>query len=153
MNIVLDTNVLVAGLLSPYGTCGEVLRMVSSGELALCFDARILAEYAEVLARPKFKFEEEKTSALLDYIEHNGHKGAPLPLPGPLPDPDHEPFLETAIACEAACLVTGNKNHFPPGLRSGTRVFSPKEFLEFYKKEQKKRVRKRPTQTRRQSRS
>ncbi|MDP2755681.1 MAG: putative toxin-antitoxin system toxin component, PIN family, partial [Nitrospirota bacterium] len=68
MNIVLDTNVLVAGLLSPFGPCGEIVRMVSSGELILLFDARILSEYDEVLRRPKFKFEEEKVVALLYYI-------------------------------------------------------------------------------------
>ena len=54
MKIVLDTNVLAAGLLSPFGPCGEIVRMVSSGELTLSFDARILMEYEEVLARPKF---------------------------------------------------------------------------------------------------
>ena len=32
VRIVLDTNVLVAGLLSPFGPCGEIVRMVSSGE-------------------------------------------------------------------------------------------------------------------------
>ena len=38
-----------AGLLSPFGPCGQIIRMVSSGELSLCFDARILAEYEAVL--------------------------------------------------------------------------------------------------------
>jgi len=42
MNLVLDTNVLVAGLMSPFGPCGEIVRMVSSGALTLAFDARIL---------------------------------------------------------------------------------------------------------------
>jgi predicted nucleic acid-binding protein len=35
MKIVLDTNVLVAGLLSPFGPCGDIIRMVSSGYLTL----------------------------------------------------------------------------------------------------------------------
>ena len=52
MDIVIDTNVLVAGLLSPFGACGEIVRMVSAGELELSIDARILTEYNEVL-RPK----------------------------------------------------------------------------------------------------
>jgi putative PIN family toxin of toxin-antitoxin system len=56
MNIVLDTNVLVSGLLSPFGPCGRIVCMVSSGELTISLDARILAEYEEVLCRPKFKF-------------------------------------------------------------------------------------------------
>ena len=41
MKIVLDTNVLAAGLLSPFGPCAEIVRMVSSGDLTLCLDARI----------------------------------------------------------------------------------------------------------------
>ena len=32
---------------------GEVVRMVSSGEPALCFAARILSEYNDVLKRPE----------------------------------------------------------------------------------------------------
>lgn len=54
MRIVLDTNVLVAGLLAPFGPCGpcdEIVRMVSSDELVLSLDARTLTEYEEVLGR------------------------------------------------------------------------------------------------------
>lgn len=134
MNVVLDTNVLVAGLLSPFGVCGEILRMVSSGELRLSFDARIFTEYKEVLSRPKFKFEEDKVSALLDQVEHCGHTIAPLPLRHSLPDPDDEPFLEVAITAGVVCLVTGNGAHFPPKLSKGVKVFSPSGFLTFYKK-------------------
>jgi putative PIN family toxin of toxin-antitoxin system len=134
MNIVLDTNVLVAGLLSPFGPCGEIVRMVSSGELTLFLDARILTEYAEVLARPKFRFDEDKVADLLDFIEHRGFTVASSPLRLPLPDLDDEPFLEVAIAAQAECLVTGNQVHFPAELCQGVTVLSPGEFLAFYKK-------------------
>jgi len=142
MNIVLDTNVLVAGLLSPFGACGEIVRMVSSDELVLSYDARVLSEYNEVLRRQKFKFEEEKVAVLLEYIEYRGQTAASSPLINQLPDADDEPFLETAIASQASCLVTGNQNHFPAELCQGIKVFSPKEFLIFYKKQkrQKKRI-------------
>jgi uncharacterized protein len=133
MNIVLDTNVLVAGLLSPFGPCGQIVRMVSSGELTLSFDARILAEYEEVLDRPKFKFEKEKAAALLDYIEHRGVIIASSLLSRPLPDIDDEPFLEVAIASQAICIVTGNQIHFPPELCQGVKVFAPADFLAFYR--------------------
>jgi putative PIN family toxin of toxin-antitoxin system len=63
MKIVLDTNVLVAGLLSPFGPCGEIVRMVSSSKVTLCIDALILSEYSEVLHRPKFGFDKEKVGA------------------------------------------------------------------------------------------
>ena len=134
MKIVLDTNVLVAGLLSPFGPCGEIVRMVSSGELALCLDSRVLTEYEEVLGRPKFKFEKDKVAAVLDYIEVHGLTVASHPLPRSLPDVDDEPFLEVAIAARVACLVTGNKKHFPPALCRGVAVLSPSNFLKFYKK-------------------
>ena len=93
MRIVLDTNVLVAGLLSPFGPSAEIIRMVSSGELTLYFDARILSEYSEVLRRSKFRFHMDKVIALLDYIEHRGHIVASSPLSNSLPDPGDQPCL------------------------------------------------------------
>lgn len=104
-----------------------------SGELSLCFDARIFSEYAEVLRRPKFKFEEEKIAALLDHIKHRGRAAASSPLLQALPDPDDEPFLEVAMGGQAACLVTGNHAHFPPHLCQPVKVLSPSEFLSFFK--------------------
>jgi len=136
MKIVLDTNVLVAGLLSPFGPCGEIVRMVSAGELTLCVDALILVEYREVLYRSKFGFNKDKVAAVLDHIEHRGHTVASSPLPHSLPDPDDEPFLKVAVAGKAVCLVTGNASHFPAKLRQGWKVLSPSEFLTFYKKHQ-----------------
>jgi len=137
MKIVLDTNVLVAGLLSPFGPCGEIVRMVSSGEVTLCFDALILTEYSEVLYRSKFEFDKDRVAALLDHIEHRGHTVASSPLRHSLPDPDDEAFLKAAIAGEAECLVTGNASHFPSKLCQGRKVLSPSGFLTFYKTQRK----------------
>lgn len=134
MKMVLDTNVLVAGLLSPFGPCGEIVRMVSSGDLTLYFDARILAEYSEVLRRPKFRFQADKVSVLLEYIGQRGHVVAASPLSVLLPDPGDQPFLEVAFAGRAVCLVTGNHAHFPSRLCQGVRVFSPSEFLVYSRK-------------------
>jgi putative PIN family toxin of toxin-antitoxin system len=149
MDIVIDTNVLVAGLLSPFGACGEIIRMVSAGELTLSFDARILSEYKEVLRRPRFGFEEENVAAFLDYIVYRGRAVAPSPLPHSLPDPDDEPFLAVTLASQPECLITGNQKHFPPEKCQGAKVISPGEFLIFFKSWQakKKRVTKYPART------
>ncbi|MGB5617466.1 MAG: putative toxin-antitoxin system toxin component, PIN family [Desulfobacterales bacterium] len=133
MNIVLDTNVLVSGLLAPFGPSGEIVRMVSAGELILYLDARILSEYQEVLHRPKFKFDEDHISILLDFIERYGQFVSSLPLKNRLPDPDDEPFLEVAIAGKVRSLITGNIVHYPPLSREGIPIFSPSEFLEFFR--------------------
>jgi predicted nucleic acid-binding protein len=111
--------------------------MLSSGGLTLYFDARILSEYSEVLRRPKFQFHIDKVIALLDHIEHRGHIVASSPLSRLLPDPSDQSFLEVAVAGQAVCLVTGNQAHYPPKLRQGVKVFSPSEFLAFYRNQQK----------------
>ncbi len=141
MKVVVNTNVLVAGLLSPFGPPGEILRMIASGTVRLCFDARILTEYEEVLARPKFQFSAEHAQALLDQIKAEGFSVAGNPLPVRLPDPSDEPFLESALAGDADCLITGNTRHFPPKQRQGMTVLSPREFLDYYRKRSKSRTR------------
>ena len=133
MRIVLDTNVLVSGLLSPFGPPGEIVRLVSDGSVALCLDARIIAEYEDVLARPRFGFDQDDVSALLDLIDATGEMTAAQPLSVRLLDVDDEPFLEVAIAASADCLVTGNIAHFPPDTRGNATVLSPAEFMEAYR--------------------
>lgn len=133
MKVVVDTNVLVAGLLSPFGPPGEVVRMIASGSLSVCFDARIMTEYAQVLSRPKFPFSQDHIDALLGQVKASGVVVAADPLPAHLPDHGDEPFLEVAVSGQAQCLITGNLKHYPASLRQGMRVLSPADFLDFYR--------------------
>jgi putative PIN family toxin of toxin-antitoxin system len=130
MKIVLDTNVLVSGLLQPFGPSGQIVRLVASGELVLCHDPRILAEYREVLLREKFRFDPERVEALLDQIRAGGMSVMARPLAVRLPDPDDESFLEVALAGGVQYLVTGNSKHYPVEVRQGVEVLSPREFIE-----------------------
>ena len=100
------------------------------GEISLCFDARILSEYREVLLRPRFGFRAEHVEALLEQMQAAGVSAATQPLTSQLPDRDDEAFLEVAIASAAEYLVTGNLRHYPLRLRSGIQVVSPAEFVE-----------------------
>lgn len=134
MKVVVDTNVLVAGLLSPFGSPGEVVRMIASGSLSLCFDARIITEYAQVLSRPKFSFGQDHIEVLLDQVKAAGVVAAADPLSTHLPDESDEPFLEVAVSGQAKCLITGNLKHYPVPLRQGVQVLSPTEFLDFYRR-------------------
>ena len=139
MKIVLDTNVLVSGLLTPFGSSGEIVRMVFSGEILLYIDARILSEYQDVLHRPKFKFNKDHIGILLDFIKQYGQFTSSSPLTNRLPDHDDEPFLEVAIAGRVRSLVTGNTAHYPSPFREGINIISPSEFIEFYRKQKKDR--------------
>ena len=134
MKVVIDTNVVVSGLLSPFGAPGEIIRMAASGYLAICYDARILSEYQNVLVRRKFPFDRAYVENLLDQIRACGYVTTGKPLAKRLPDPDDEAFLEVALGGEAQYLVTGNLKHYPVKKREGIRVVSPTEFLEIYRK-------------------
>ena len=135
MKIVVDTNVLVSGLLSAFGPPAQILRLLVSGDLLICYDARIIAEYDDVLNRPKFGFDKDAVAQLLDYLARNGHAVAAVPLTRPLPDADDEPFLEVAISGQADFLVTGNMSHFPKRLCNEMNILSPADFLALYKKD------------------
>lgn len=130
----MDTNVVVAGLLSPFGPPGQILGMIASASHALCFDARILTEYSDVLRRPKFPFHDDPIQALMDHITATGIIVAGTPLPVRLPDPADEVFLQAALAGKARCLITGNLKHFPLPSRQGMRIMAPRDFLEWYRK-------------------
>jgi len=134
VKLVLDTNVVVSGLLSPFGPPGDIIRMVASGDLELCYDARILSEYRKVLLRQKFPFDRTHVEDLLEQIEVCGYVITGKPLIKRLPDSDDESFLEVALEGEAQYLVTGNLRHYPVKKRQGILVLSPREFLEIYRK-------------------
>ena len=130
MMIVLDTNVIVSGILKPYNKAAAILRLVADGVTQLAYDLRILLEYRDVLSRPKFNFAKENIEAFLDQVEQEGLLVSVKPLGVHLPDPDDEPFLEVALSGGAKAIVTGNKRHFPQGSRGSVTVLAPAEFLD-----------------------
>jgi putative PIN family toxin of toxin-antitoxin system len=131
MIVVLDTNVLVAGLLKPFGPSAAVLRLAVGGQIQIAHDYRILSEYREVLLRPAFGFAPASVDALLIQLAEDGVAVTPMPSADRLPDPSDAPFWEAAEASGAEALITGNKRHFPrkPGK---AKTLSPSEFLEAF---------------------
>lgn len=128
MKVVVDTNVPVSALLRPGRTPpAVVLDAVVSGDLTVLYDQRILDEYREVLARPKFGFDPPGVDALLRFITSTGTLVSDAVFPHPLPDPDDQPFSDVAFTGGAAVLITGNKVHFPVG--EAILVVTPREWM------------------------
>ena len=105
-----------------------------AGAVQVCHDERILAEYAEVLARPRFKFDPKQVREVLTKLDVDGlavdaagHQNLHLP------DVDDEPFLAVALAGSADFLVTGNLADYPPDRRRGCVVVSPAKFMEHWR--------------------
>ena len=135
MKIVLDTNVLVSGLLKRGGNPGEIVALVLGGAVQTCHDTRILAEYAEVLSRPRFRFDPHHVRAVLSKIRADGLSVRPRIFVRGLPDADDAPFLEVALSCGADYLVTGNIAHFPPERHHGMAVVTPAQFIQLWRQQ------------------
>jgi putative PIN family toxin of toxin-antitoxin system len=134
MIVVLDTNVLVSGLMSPGNPPGRIIDFLRAGDITLAIDDRILAEYCAVVARENFRkyFTVEEKDLILDFIAYDSIRVlCTLALQG-LPDQDDACFLEVALAAKAP-LVTGNEKHFPLHSRQGAEVYTPAEFLQILK--------------------
>lgn len=129
MRIVLDTNVLISGLLRPHGSPASVVRLVLAGELLLLADERILLEYEEVVARPRLGIAADLAAHVCGFLRRHCEMLVAKPVACILPDADDLPFLETALAGRAQALVTGNVKHYPVASRRIVRVCSPAEFL------------------------
>ena len=130
MMIVLDTNVIISGILRPFSKAASILRLIADGTVQLAYDLRLLSEYRDVLNRPKFNVTKENVEVFLVQVEQEGLLASVKPLEIHLPDPDDEPFLEVALAGKVEAIVTGNKRHFPRREYKGVKILSPAEFLE-----------------------
>ena len=129
MRLVVDTNILVAGILSASGPPGWIVEALLSGEIEPVLDAGIRAEYEDVLRRPELSLDPERVAAMLDVIDAFCLEAVVPPWPDPLPDPDDAPFL--AVAAWVGCpLVTGNMRRFPARARRGVAVLTPRQLVD-----------------------
>lgn len=127
---VLDTNVLVSGLLNPAGNEALVLLAAHHGLMRVCLSPEIVAEYAVVLAQPKFGFPPDEIAALLAMLHGNGELFHPSPSPFASPDPGDDKMLRCAFTAGADFIVTGNKRHFPQASYGSAQVVSAGELLD-----------------------
>jgi putative PIN family toxin of toxin-antitoxin system len=128
MKVVLDTNVIISGLINVEGTPAQVINLLINGRITLLYDSRILKEYVEVLNRKKFGLKENMIAPLLDYVRKEGEYVTAEPTKKKFIDKDDKMFYEVATTAKAMCIVTGNKDHCP----DEQIIKSPKEFVELY---------------------
>lgn len=128
LRVVLDTNIVVSAVLTRTGLESQILRLALNGELKLYVSPPILREYAEVLARPKFRFTKSVQRQIVEEIKRAALVLQPMPHLLVCSDPEDNMFLECSEAARADYLVSGNLRHFPPAWKS-TRVVSSRQFL------------------------
>lgn len=121
---VIDTNVVVSGLLSPNGPPAQVLDAILDGRVKLVYDARILAEYRDVLARPRLKVRPAMAREFLNALQTQ-LLIAPVRASRRGPDPDDIKFIEAALATLEKTIVTGNLADYTAETSHGVRILTP----------------------------
>ena len=126
---VLDTNVLVSAMLKTGSVPGLVTAEAMNGDIIPVLNDEILAEYEEVLRRPKFKFEERAVHVFLDELKRRAVLIDAGPIDEVIPDPKDIVFYAVLMEKrkeEDAYLVTGNLKHYPVR----TYIVTPREMLD-----------------------
>jgi predicted nucleic acid-binding protein len=126
--VVLDTNVLVSAALKPESDVARIVEKVLLRQAPLYVCASTVAEYRDVLNRPKFKPKGLPPAWLPRLLQVAFHEAEPAPWALKGPDPDDLVFLALAKAT-GAILVTGNLGHFPEAIRGGVTVCTPGDYL------------------------
>jgi len=133
LQIVLDTNVLVAALRSRKGASYRLLSLIDSGKFEINLSVPLVIEYEDVLTRLCLELELSKSDMgdLLDYLCRvaNRHEVYFLWRPS-LKDPKDEMVLELAVTAGCRHIVTYNKRDFAGVEQFGIEVLDAREFLQ-----------------------
>lgn len=129
MRLVIDTNVLLSGLLW-HGAPHRLIEAVRSGKVALVSSPALLAELAEVIGRAKFTAILARTGhtpqSALEEVQRMAEVVTPLPLSMPIcRDPDDDEVLATAIAAQAVLIVSGDEDVLNLGQFEGIPILKP----------------------------
>jgi putative PIN family toxin of toxin-antitoxin system len=128
LRIVLDTNVLLAGV-ATHGIC-EGLLTLCLRDHEVILSEHILGELAEHYVG-KFKATNEQADVVADLLRQQCEVIAPADVPGgAFEDADDLPILGTAAAGRADCLVTGDKRLLALGDYQGIPLLSPRELYD-----------------------
>lgn len=130
--VVLDTNVLVAGLRSRRGASFEALSLVNSERFGINLSVPLVLEYEDVLLRPEtgIPLSREAIADVLDYhcTVARHHRIFFLWRPY-LRDPRDDLVLELAVKAGCRFIITFNQRDFVGSERFGIEALPPGEFL------------------------
>lgn len=130
--VVLDINVLVAGLWSRKGASFRLLDQARRGRVEPALSVPLVLEYEMVLKRRarELSLAPPDIDAILDWVGTIGHhQRIPLLWRAILRDPRDELVLELALAAGCRPIVTFNARDFGGAERLGVEIITPAEAL------------------------
>ena len=130
--VVLDTNVLVAALITSnlQSPTAQIISFLYKGILKPLYNDKIIEEYQDVLNRKHFNFDKNIVEELINTIKDLGLNIKDTVKNNEIfPDPEDVVFYEVRMSVDDSYLVTGNLKHFP----KKPFVVTPLEMVEILK--------------------
>lgn len=132
MRVVLDTNVLLSGLMAPKGTPGRILAAWFEARFDVVMSIEQLAEVGRVLGYPKIhrklKWDEQRIEQFIRQLYLRAEvvdlRSTSVEVPR---DPQDSPILAALIASGADALVSGDRDLLE--LRGKYPIQTPAEFV------------------------
>ena len=132
LQVVIDTNVLIAALRSKRGASHRLLRMIGDERWQLNLSVPLFLEYEDVCKRPaaNLTLSVEEIDDVLDFICAQANLREIFYLWRPaLPDPKDDFLLELAVEAQCDYIITFNVRDFAGAESFGVGVITPQEFL------------------------
>ncbi len=132
--VVLDTNVIISGLINPKGPPAEILRALKAGRFVLVASESINQEVLEVMDRPRLRDKYGLAEHFFDIafiLWEQTELVTKPPVVKVSKDPKDNKFLAAAVGGLAHYLVTGDiKDLLSLGEYQGVQIVSPEHFLD-----------------------
>lgn len=130
--VILDTNIIVAGLRSRHGASFRVLRLLGQGKFQTALSVPLVLEYESVTKRQSraLGMTHSDIDDILDYLCRVSDLRQIFYLWRPfLRDPSDDMVLELAVEAEAQFIVTHNIRDFEGSEQFFLRAVTPQSFL------------------------
>jgi len=131
MRVIIDTNVLVSAVLKDRDPETVIMFMASRGDMEWVVSPEIMAEYREVLGRPKFGLPDNLRQSwfdLLDALTVSFDVDLDIDFPRDYKDAK---FLGCAISVEADYFITGDRDFSEAQKLLSTTILSVAQFKKF----------------------
>lgn len=135
LKIVLDTNVLVSGIIVGKGSSAYILDKLYEGKWQLITSPFLLTEFSEVIIRPhivrKYPQVTQNAEALLDFFRANATMVAGNPAKAYVrDDPDDDAVVACALDGQADYIVSGDPHLVSLQQVMGIPILTPRQFQE-----------------------
>lgn len=132
--IVLDTNVLISGVIAS-GHSAAILDAVRKGKFELVTSAHLLEEFSDVISRRhiarKYPKAAQEADALLDFLRAFASLVPGIPEPEHISaDRDDDYVLACALEGGADCIISGDPHLLDLKAYKNIPILTPRKFAE-----------------------